>query len=77
MSFYVSYSDIELLDLIRLGDKMAFSEIYSRYWKKVFTVACNKIGHLEDAEEIVQDIFISLWDRRESILIVNRQQKVD
>jgi RNA polymerase sigma-70 factor (ECF subfamily) len=69
MSLHASYSDLELLDLIRLGDKMAFSEIYSRYWKKVFTVASNKIGQLEEAEEIVQDIFISLWDRRESIII--------
>lgn len=69
MFIYVSFSDIELLDLIRLGDKMAFSEIYGRYWKKVFTVASNKIGQLEEAEEIVQDIFISLWDRRESIII--------
>ena len=69
MSHYVSYSDFELLDLIRSGDKIAFSEIYNRYWKKVFTVASNKIGQLEEAEEIVQDIFISLWNRRESITI--------
>ena len=69
MSLYASYSDIELLDLIRLGDKIAFSEIYGRYWKKVFTVATNKIGQPEEAEEIVQDIFISLWNRRESIII--------
>jgi len=69
MSLYASYSDIELLDLIRLGDKIAFSEIYGKYWKKVFTVATNKIGQLEEAEEIVQDIFISLWNRRESVII--------
>ncbi|MFA6944441.1 MAG: sigma-70 family RNA polymerase sigma factor, partial [Pedobacter sp.] len=33
------------------------------------TVASNKTGCLEEAEEIVQDIFISLWDRREEIII--------
>ncbi|MFA6944440.1 MAG: RNA polymerase subunit sigma-70, partial [Pedobacter sp.] len=37
MSSYVSYSDCELLDLIKSGDKYAFSEIYNRYWKKIFT----------------------------------------
>lgn len=69
MVSYAAYSDIELLDLLRSGDKAAFSEIYNRYWKKIFTVAANKIGQSEEAEEIVQDIFISMWNRRESITI--------
>lgn len=69
MSSYSSYSDCELLDLIRSGDRIAFSEIYNRYWKKIFTVAANKVGQPEEAEEIVQDIFISLWNRREEIII--------
>ncbi|WP_276361660.1 RNA polymerase sigma-70 factor [Daejeonella sp. H1SJ63] len=69
MATYAAYSDIELLDLLRSGDKAAFSEIYNRYWKKIFTVAANKIGQLEEAEEIVQEIFISMWNRRESIFI--------
>lgn len=69
MSSYATYSDNELLDLIRSGDNDAFSEIYNRYWKKTFMVAANKIGQFEEAEEIVQDIFISLWQRRETLLI--------
>lgn len=69
MSAYLGYSDFELLDLLRSGDKDAFAEIYNRYWKSIFTVATNKIGHFEEAEEIVQDIFISLWNRREEIII--------
>ncbi len=69
MSSYSSYSDCELLDLTRSGDRSAFSEIYNRYWKKIFTVATNKIGQAEEAEEIVQDIFISLWNRKEDIII--------
>lgn len=71
MSSYIEYSDGELMDLLRSGDKLAFSEIYNRYWKKLFTVASNKIGQFEEAEEIVQDIFISLWDRREQITITS------
>jgi len=69
MASYAVYSDIELLDLLRSGDRAAFSEIYNRYWKRIFSVAVNKIGHLEEAEEIVQDIFVSMWNRRESIII--------
>lgn len=69
MRLIASRSDIQLLGLLRTGDRSAFSEIYSRYWKKLFTVAANKTGEAEEAEEIVQDIFISLWQRRESIEI--------
>ena len=71
MSAYLAYSDCELLDLLRSGDRSAFAEIYNRYWKSIFTVASNKIRQLEEAEEIVQDIFISLWNRREEIVITS------
>lgn len=71
MSLMESSSDIQLLKLLRTGDRHAFSAIYSRYWKKLFTVAANKTGTAEEAEEIVQDIFISLWQRRYSIEITS------
>lgn len=64
-----SLSDNELIELLRDESRQAFSEIYSRYWKKLFVVAANKSGSAEEAEEIVQDIFISLWNRRQSIEI--------
>lgn len=47
----------------------AFTEIYNRYWKKLFTVAANKVFELEEAREIVQNVFISLWDRRNVLQI--------
>ena len=71
MALVGSGSDSQLLSLLQLGDRHAFSEIYSRYWKKLFTVAANKTGKVEEAEEIVQDIFISLWQRRDSIEITS------
>lgn len=61
-------SDEELFLLIRSGEEAAFSEIYNRYWKKLLTVAINKTdGNVEEAEEIVQDIFVSLWKRRDQL----------
>jgi RNA polymerase sigma-70 factor (family 1) len=61
-------SDEELLHLTRSGEGAAFTEIYHRYWKKLLTVAINKTGgNIEEAEEIVQDIFVSLWSRREKL----------
>ena len=69
MNSYVDKSDLELITLMKQHDQAAFTEIYQRYWKKLFTVATNKIQDLEEAREIVQNVFISLWNRREQLEI--------
>lgn len=66
---YEGLEDNELLFLLQKGDEKAFSELYNRYWKKLFIVASHRVHHLEDAEEIVQDIFAALWRRRKSLNI--------
>lgn len=63
-------TDDDLLTFLRSGDEGAFTEIYNRYWKKTLSVATLKSGgNMTDAEEIVQDIFTSLWNRRSELSI--------
>lgn len=69
MRSYKKLSDAELTDLIRSEDRHAFTEIYNRYWKKLFTTAANKIDDLQEAEDIVQQIFITIWNRRTQLEI--------
>lgn len=69
MTVYHSHTDEQLFSLLQDGDEAAFTEIYRRYWKLLFTVAANKTGVLADAEEIVQEIFADLWKRRAVISI--------
>lgn len=64
-----AYTDEQLFSLLQEGDEAAFTEVYRRYWKLLFSVATNKTGMLADAEEIVQDIFADLWKRRADISI--------
>lgn len=64
MARYVDFSDAELSSLLMQGDEAAFTEIYNRYWDKLFAVAFNRCGVEIEAEEIVQDVFLSLWNRR-------------
>ncbi|HTI58124.1 RNA polymerase sigma-70 factor [Mucilaginibacter sp.] len=68
---YNILEDSELIQRLSADDNHAFTEIYNRYWKKLFTVAANKINDLDEAEEIVQDIFISLWRRREELTVID------
>lgn len=69
MQPYPTFSDDKLLDLLKSEDDLAFAELYNRYWNRMLTVAVNKLGDLADAEEIVQDIFISLWKRRKILAL--------
>ncbi|MDB5133412.1 MAG: polymerase sigma-70 factor [Mucilaginibacter sp.] len=71
MSNYNILNDKELTALLSSGDGHAFTEIYNRYWKKLFSVATNKINDLNEAEEIVQDIFVSLWKRRDDLCVID------
>jgi RNA polymerase sigma-70 factor (family 1) len=66
---YAQKSDEELLALLKNGDELAFKEIYNKYWKKLYVVAANRLENELDAEEIVQDIFTSLWIRHRDIAV--------
>ncbi|WP_025146497.1 RNA polymerase sigma factor [Pedobacter jeongneungensis] len=64
MIAYKDYSDEQLVELLTQSDARAFEEIYLRYWKELLFFASNKIDDFEDSENIVQDIFVSIWKRR-------------
>jgi RNA polymerase sigma-70 factor (ECF subfamily) len=66
---YTGCTDERLLALLKKSDEIAFTELYNRYWKLLFSVASNKTGSLTDAEEIVQDVFTDLWKRRATVEI--------
>lgn len=67
MTLYLKYSDDELVGLLRLGDELAFKELYNRYWDVLLDMAFKRLGSIELAEEIVQDIFVNVFVRRESL----------
>jgi len=68
---YARKTDEELLVLLKNDDELAFKVIYNKYWKKLYVVAANRLSDEQDAEEVVQDIFTSLWIRRKDIAIIN------
>lgn len=67
MKNFKAYSDEGLLRLLRQQELGAFEEIYMRYWKKLYSAAYKRVQSREIAEELVQDIFTSLWANREML----------
>jgi RNA polymerase sigma-70 factor (ECF subfamily) len=57
--------------LLKSSDEAAFTELYNRYWEKLLAKAVLRLQSSQDAQELVQDIFIRLWKRKEVIDIKN------
>ena len=66
------YSDFELIKLIRdKDDKHAFELLYNKYWDKLFKTALSKVYDEDEVSDIVQDLFITIWVRRQELNIHN------
>jgi len=64
MNTHENATDDELAAMLTDGSEAAFDLIYERYWKKLYNEAFKRINDSADSEEIVQDIFIDLWNKR-------------
>lgn len=61
--------DFELLELLKKNNKSAFDLIYTRYWQKLYLSAYSLLSDQGAAEDIVQEIMVSLWVRRHTLSI--------
>lgn len=55
---------------VLVGSRDAFARIFDEYHVTVYRYVWRMLGHEEGAEDIVQDVFITAWDKRESIRLV-------
>ncbi|NEP61499.1 MAG: RNA polymerase subunit sigma, partial [Symploca sp. SIO2G7] len=56
-------SDVELLTFLRAGQVDALRALYRRYGRLVYTLSRRILHSDEEAEEITQDVFLTLWRR--------------
>jgi RNA polymerase sigma-70 factor (ECF subfamily) len=60
-------ADKILIKSLKDDDVNAFNELYKRYNSRVFQLGIRFLPYKEDAEEIVQIVFIAVWDNRNKI----------
>lgn len=60
-------SNTELLLLLKEGNMVAFDTIYEKYCRRLFGFVVRYVKLESDAEEIVQDVFVKLWENRKQI----------
>lgn len=73
MAIERKYTDQELVMLMKHGDHTAFGEIYNSYWSKMLAIAYNHTRDKSAAQEIVQELFVGVWNRREQLEVGNLQ----
>jgi len=64
----------EVIESCKAGDQKAFSEIVLHRQKKVFNIAYRMLGNLEEAKDLAQEVFISVF---ESIKDLKEEIKFD
>ena len=67
MTLYNKITDEQLIILLKNDDRKAFTEIYKRYAKILAGFAGSKLFDLDEAADIIQDIFVTLWTNRKKI----------
>jgi RNA polymerase sigma-70 factor (ECF subfamily) len=58
----------ELFDLVRRGDQKAFERLFSIYFSRLHAFATKVVRDDGIAEDIVQEVFVKVWEKREQIL---------
>lgn len=64
-------SEQDLLQMIRDSDYAAFEELHHRYYNLLYTMAAKKTGDPDEAYDLVQNMFIELWEKRAAFTITN------
>jgi RNA polymerase sigma-70 factor, ECF subfamily len=59
--------DSVLVSRIRQNDKDAFKSLYNRYSKKIYFFSIKYLGNIIETEELVQTVFINVWENRKSL----------
>ena len=57
--------ETEILTEVKAGNTIAFERLYDCYWLKVYNFAQLYITSSFEVSEVVQDVFVKVWESRE------------
>ena len=64
---HTTESDQSLLDALIKGEETAFEKIYKSYFALLQNYSASIVGDSEAALEIIQNIFVALWENRKNL----------
>ncbi|WP_343673922.1 RNA polymerase sigma-70 factor [Chitinophaga sp.] len=70
----IPHSDVDLLKLIAQGDQHAYQLIFEKYWDSIYNTALLLTKSPAFAEDIAQDVFAMLWEKRTTLPTIEKAQ---
>ena len=67
MTNYSKFTDRELAAILKEGNPLVYTEIFDRYKVILYKHAFRLLNNQEEANDVIQDVFLTLWDKRENL----------
>lgn len=64
LKFNETHSDKILVEALQAGSEKAFEELYNKYANKIYNITRKMNVEKEEAENVVQDVFLKIWRNR-------------
>lgn len=71
-----SETDVELLAKIAQGDKQSFEPLFQRHYGRLFGLVYRIVGNQQEAEDVVQEVFLRLYQRPPRRRLGQRDQNI-
>lgn len=65
------HNNHDVLLQLKKGSETAFISIYEKYWSKLYVIAYNRLNSKQAAEDVVQEVMTSLWERKDELTVNN------
>lgn len=64
-----SFKHIDYLAVknLKLGNVMAFDDLFNKYSPRLYNFSLKYLKSQQEAEEVVQEVFLYIWDKREGL----------
>lgn len=69
MTDYSNFTDQELTVLLKNGNHIAFTEIYHRYKRLLYTHAYQRLRDEQEVDDIIHELFTALWMKRDQLIL--------
>ncbi|MES2690239.1 MAG: RNA polymerase sigma-70 factor [Bacteroidota bacterium] len=60
---------IDLFEQVRNGDRVAYEQLFKQHYTALVRFARDIVRDTDTAEDLVQEVFVKIWERKESIYI--------
>jgi RNA polymerase sigma-70 factor (ECF subfamily) len=64
----------DLMAQVQKGDKASFEALFRTYYEMLCNFSRKFVGDMDEAEELVQDLFAQLWEKREQLKVETSPQ---